>query len=143
MRLTSFTDLGMRALMRMASAPDRAFSTAEMADEFRISRHHLTKIMQKLSRAGYVITRRGSGGGAMLARPAHEIRLGEVIRLLESGQTLVECMAPDGGNCTLVGRCGLKSRLLAAENAFYAELDHSTLADIALNWRIPQPQPVP
>jgi len=142
MRLTSFTDLGMRALMRMASAPDRAFSTAEMADEFRISRHHLTKIMQKLSRAGYVITRRGSGGGAMLARPAHEIRLGEVIRLLESGQTLVECMAPDGGNCTLVGRCGLKSRLLAAENAFYAELDRSTLADIALNWRSPQPQPV-
>ena len=31
MRLTSFTDFGLRALMRMASEPDRAFSTADLA----------------------------------------------------------------------------------------------------------------
>lgn len=142
MRLTSFTDLGMRALMRLASAPDRAFSTAEMADEFRISRHHLTKIMQRLSQGGFVTTRRGSGGGAMLARPAQEIRLGEVVRLLEAGQVLVECLAANGGNCTLTGRCGLKPRLLAAQEAFYVELDRSTLADIALTRRTPHPQPV-
>lgn len=36
MRLTSFTDFGLRALMRMASDPDRAFSTADLADEFAL-----------------------------------------------------------------------------------------------------------
>ena len=46
MRLTSFTDYGLRMLMRMASAPERAFSTAELADEFGLSRNHLAKIMQ-------------------------------------------------------------------------------------------------
>jgi Rrf2 family protein len=93
MRLTSFTDYGLRMLMRMAGAPEQGFSTADMAQEFGLSRHHLTKIVQKLAQAGYVTTRRGGGGGAMLARPATEIRLGAIVRLLEEGQPLVECFA--------------------------------------------------
>ncbi len=132
MRLTSFADYGLRMLMRMASAPDRAFSTAELADEFSLSRNHLAKIMQRLARGGIVETRRGGGGGAILTRPSHDIRLGEVVRLLEEGQALVECFAPGGGDCTISGSCRLKSRLRSAEAAFLAELDRATLAEIAL-----------
>lgn len=133
MRLTTFTDYGLRMLMRMASAPGRAFSTAEFADEFGLSRNHLAKIMQHLSRAGLIETRRGGGGGAALARPAAEITLGAVVRLLEEGQPLVECLGALGNTCTLDGRCRLKSRLRQAEAAFLAELDRTTLADIALD----------
>lgn len=132
MRLTSFTDYGLRMLMRMAGTPDRGFSTAEMAGEFGLSRHHLSKIIQRLSQAGYVTTRRGGGGGAMLSRPAGEIGLGQVIRLLEQGQPLVDCFATDGGHCSIDGSCRLKARLRAAESAFLADLDRTTLADIAL-----------
>ena len=133
MRLTTFTDYGLRMLMRMAGAPDRAFSTAELAEEFGLSRHHLAKIMQHLARAGFIETRRGGGGGAVLARPATEIRLGAIVRLLEDGQPLVECMGADGGACRLDPRCRLKVRLRSAEAAFMADLDRSTLADIALD----------
>ncbi|WP_374370456.1 Rrf2 family transcriptional regulator [Tabrizicola sp.] len=132
MRLTSFTDYGLRMLMRMAGTPDRGFSTAEMAEDFGLSRHHLSKIIQRLSQAGYVTTRRGGGGGAMLSRPAGEIGLGQVIRLLEQGQPLVDCFATDGGHCSIDGSCRLKARLRAAESAFLADLDRTTLADIAL-----------
>jgi Rrf2 family nitric oxide-sensitive transcriptional repressor len=132
MRLTSFTDYGLRALMRMASAPDRAFSTADLAEEFGLSRHHLTKIVATLATGNIVTTRRGAGGGAMLARAAVQIRLGDVVRLLEVGQPLVDCFAASGGTCTLTGCCRLKSRLRSAEAAFLADLDRSTLADIAL-----------
>ncbi len=132
MRLTSFTDFGLRALMRMAGEPDRAFSTAELAAEFGLSRNHLTKIMQRLAAGGIVTTRRGAGGGAVLARDVGEIRLGAVIRLLEEGQALVECFAPGGGECTITGPCRLRARLRSAEEAFLAALDRSTLADIAL-----------
>lgn len=132
MRLTTFTDYGFRMLMRMASDPDRAFSTAELAAEFGLSRNHLSKIMQRLAKAGYVETRRGSGGGAILALPADQIRLGALIRLLEDDQPLVECFAADGGACTIDGRCGLKARLRSAEATFLADMDRSTLADIAL-----------
>ncbi|MGV8987147.1 MAG: Rrf2 family transcriptional regulator [Cypionkella sp.] len=132
MRLTSFTDYGLRALMRMASAPERAFSTAELAAEFALSRNHLTKIIAALAQAGIVTTRRGGGGGAVLARPADQIKLGDIVRVLEAGQALVECFASGGGDCTVTGCCRLKGRLRSAEAAFLADLDRSTLASIAL-----------
>ena len=132
MRLTSFTDYGLRMLMRMASAPEQPLSTAALAEELALSRNHLSKIMQRLAGAGLIATRRGGGGGAVLARPADEIRLGEVVRLLEAGHPLVECLRSDGGACSLDGRCRLKGRLRSAEAAFLADLDRSTLADIAL-----------
>lgn len=137
MRLTAFTDYGLRMLMRMASTPGRAVSTAELAQEFGLSRHHLTKIMQHLAQGGIVATRRGSGGGAVLARAPDQIRLGEVVRLLEVGNALVTCFAAGGGDCTITGCCRLKGRLRTAEAAFLAELDRSTLADITL------PAPLP
>ena len=132
MRLTSFTDYGLRMLMRMASAPESAFSTAELAEEFGLSRNHLTKIMQQLARGGIVETRRGIGGGAVLSKDPADIRLGNVVRLLEQGQSLVECFGPAGGDCTIDGQCRLKARLRSAEAAFLTDLDRSTLADIAL-----------
>ena len=138
MRLTSFTDYGLRMLMRLASAPNRAFSTADLAEEFQLSRNHLIKIMQKLGRAGLVQTRRGGGGGAILAHAPEEIRLGDVVRVLEEGQALVECFQPNGGDCTINGCCRLKTRLRVAEIAFIENLNRSTLADVAL----PAPEPV-
>ena len=132
MNLTSFTDYGLRMLMRLASAPDQAQSTADLAEEFKLSRNHLAKIMQRLARGGIVETRRGVNGGAVLRRSPAEIRLGDVVRLLEQGQSLVECFGPGGGNCTIDGCCRLKSRLRQAEIRFIEDLNRSTLADIAL-----------
>ncbi|QYX56117.1 Rrf2 family transcriptional regulator [Roseovarius sp. SCSIO 43702] len=132
MRLTSFTDYGLRMLMRLASAPDRSFSTAELAEEFGLSRNHLSKIMQQLARAGIVVTRRGGGAGARLARPASEFLLGHLVAVLEADQALVECFGPGKTFCTLDPQCRLKARLRSAESAFIADLDRSTLADIAL-----------
>lgn len=131
MRLTSFTDYGLRVLMRVAGEPERAFTTAELADEFSVSRNHLAKVISALAGAGYLETRRGGGGGAMLARPAVEIRLGDVVANLESAQTLVECFASGSNTCTLTPGCRLKARLAHAEAAFLADLNRSTLADCA------------
>lgn len=129
MRLTSFTDFGLRALMRLAGEPGRAFTTAELAAEFRVSRNHLAKVVSALAGAGYLETRRGGGGGIVLARPAEDIRLGDVVALLEAGQALVECFLPGGSACTLTPRCRLKARLAGARAALIADLNRSTLAD--------------
>ena len=73
-----------------------------------------------------------AGGGAMLARPADQIRLGDVVRVLEAGQILVDCFVGSGGGCSITATCRLKARMQSAERAFLADLDRSTLADIAL-----------
>ena len=131
MRLTTFTDFALRALMRLAGEPDRSFSTAEIAAEFRISRNHLTKVVRDLAEGGFVTTQRGAGGGFRLTRPAEAITLGEVVRTLEQRHALVECFRPDGGDCVLKPRCRLKQKLAAAREAFMRELDGTTLADCA------------
>lgn len=131
MRLTMFTDFGLRMLMRMAGEPDRAFTAEQIAAEFRISRHHLTKVVGSLAAAGIVTTQRGAGGGMRLAHPADTITLGEIVRLLEAKQAMVECFRPDGGACVLTPKCRLKGKLLAARNAFLRELDGTTLAECA------------
>ena len=131
MRLTSFTDYGLRVLMRMAGDRDRAFTTAQLAAEFRVSSNHLAKVISTLAKNGLVDTRRGGGGGAMLARAPEHIRLGDVVALLETGQALVECFSHGTNSCTLTPQCRLKTRLAHAEAAFLADLNHSTLADCA------------
>lgn len=131
MQLTAFTDFALRALMRLAGEPERAFTTEEIAEEFGISRHHLTKVVASLAAAGFVATRRGAGGGMRLARPAETITIGEIVRLLEARFPLVECFRADGGSCLLTPHCRLKARLAAAREAFLCELDAASLADCA------------
>jgi Rrf2 family nitric oxide-sensitive transcriptional repressor len=129
MRLLTSTDFTLRVLMRLAATPDVHVSTDALARELVISRNHLHKIVQYLTEAGLVRTIRGARGGVMLARPAGEIKVGDVIRRHEQDQALVECFRPDGGSCTLLPRCRLRGMLEAAKNAFYQHLDRYTLAD--------------
>ncbi len=131
MRLTAFTDYGLRVLMRLAGAPDRSFTTEEIATEFAISKHHLTKVVRTLAGAGFVESRRGAGGGIRLGRAPVDVTIGEVVRLMEAGQALVECYRADGGACALTPGCRLKSKLYAAQAAFLDELDQVTLAECA------------
>ena len=131
MRLTEFTDFGLRALMRLAADPQRVFTTDEIASEFAISRNHLMKIIHNLAKAGFVVTQRGTGGGFRLSKPPEEIPLGELVRVLEQRHALVECFLADGGHCRLTPDCRLRGKLAAARQAFYVELDRSTLADCA------------
>ncbi|MGD9828875.1 MAG: Rrf2 family transcriptional regulator [Hyphomicrobiaceae bacterium] len=131
MRLTAFTDYGLRALMRLAGEPDRVFTTDEIAREFAISRNHLTKVVREMADAGLVATHRGAGGGLRLARPAATITIGEVVRRLESRHAIVECFRDDGGGCRLTAHCRLKGHLAAATAAFLGQLDKTSLADCA------------
>jgi Rrf2 family nitric oxide-sensitive transcriptional repressor len=131
MRLTSFTDFALRALMRLAGEPERIFATGEIATEFGISRNHLAKVVRDLAGGGFITTQRGIGGGFCLARPPQSITLGQVVRALEGESALVECFREDGGDCVLSPRCRLKRRLAAAREAFMRELDATTLAECA------------
>ncbi|QPF82787.1 Rrf2 family transcriptional regulator [Bradyrhizobium genosp. L] len=138
MRLTSFTDFALRALMRLAGEPDRWFATGEIAAEFGISRNHLAKVVRDLAGSGFIATQRGAGGGFALARPPQAITLGAVVRALEGDSALVECFGEDGGDCVLLPRCRLKAKLAAAREAFMRELDGTTLAECAYVPRNPK-----
>lgn len=131
MRLAAYTDYGLRVLMRLAGTPNEAVPTGQIAGEFAISQHHLAKVVRDLGRGRFVLSQRGRAGGLRLARRAHEITLGEVVRHLEQRFAIVECFRADGGACLLKPRCRLRPQLAAAREAFLSELDRTTVEDCA------------
>lgn len=132
MRLTMYTDYGIRALTRMAAEPDRIFTTDDIADEFRISRNHLVKVIRDLASSGILSAQHGSTArGFQLARDPETITIGEIVRLLESRKSLIDCFRPSDHACHPADQCLLSKRLNAAREAFLHELDNTMLIDCA------------
>ena len=129
MHLARMTDFAVRLLIYLAQRPERLCTIAEVAGAYAISETHLMKITHQLALGGWLETTRGKGGGIRLARPAREIRLGEVVRAIEPNFHIVECFST-GSSCQLTGSCGLTGVLEGALDSFMAYLDARTLADV-------------
>lgn len=132
MRLTLHTDYALRMLMYLAIHRGRPCRVTDVATDYGISRNHLLKVALKLGRLGYLTTARGRTGGIALALPPEEIVLGDVVRQMEDGFDLTECMRP-GGQCAITPSCRLKGVVGRALEAFLAVFDGVTLAEIAGN----------
>ena len=129
MKLTQFTDYGLRALMVLASNPEISFNSKALSLILNVSREHLVKILKRLSHGGYVRSQRGARGGVRLAMAADSIPIGHLVRWLEDGQGLAECMRADNGSCNLTPLCLLRPVLEDGAAAFYTRLNAYTLAD--------------
>jgi Rrf2 family nitric oxide-sensitive transcriptional repressor len=126
-QLTSFTDYGLRALIYMAALPDDQMTNiSQVTEVYGVSRNHMVKIINQLSRAGLVTAVRGKNGGIKLGKPAETILIGDVVRELEP-LTLVNC-AQDF--CHITPACRLKQVLHTAVEHFLDELNQYTLADM-------------
>lgn len=131
-----FTDYSLRVLM-YAALPDRGrFSLDDVSSAYGISRDHVAKVVQRLVHSGYLTSQRGKGGGISLAKPAEEIRIGDIVRETDSHHPLVECFVAETNTCRLMGRCRLQGVLGEAERAFQAVLDSYTLADLVAKPKI-------
>jgi Rrf2 family nitric oxide-sensitive transcriptional repressor len=132
MRLTQWTDYTLRVLMYCAACQGREqpVTITEIAENYGISRSHLTKIVQELAAQKLLETTRGRGGGMRLMRAPQDIALGAVVRATETDFHLVECFDPATNQCRLSSHCGLKGVLSQAMQAYFTVLDGVTLADL-------------
>ena len=131
MRLTNFTDFALRLLMYAAAHDDRLITIEETSEVYGISRAHLMKITNTLTKAGFLKAVRGRSGGLMLAKPPRKIRLGDVVRATEPDFALVECFST-GNQCIITRSCRLRGILSEGLSAFNTVLDKYTLADLML-----------
>lgn len=130
MRLSAYSDYSLRVLMQAALRSPHLVTVDEVAETFRISRHHLVKVVHDLGRSGYLKTRRGMGGGFSLARPPSDISLGAIVRSGEESEVVIDCKDTPRDWCRLAPACRLKGVLDEAANAFFAVLDGYTVADL-------------
>lgn len=131
MRMTTFSDYSLRVLMYAATARERLVTIEETAKVYNVSRAHLMKVVNILTREGYLKTVRGRFGGFTLAKRPEDINLGAVVRATEPDFALVECFA-EGSRCVITKRCQLPKVFNEALNAFVGTFDRYTLADIML-----------
>lgn len=130
MHLTVRSDHAMRLLMFCALHPERLVTVAHIAETCGMSETHLAKIAHALAAAGFIETTRGRRGGVRLARPPEAITVGAVLRAMETGVGLTECLGPEPNTCVLAPACRLRRAFVAALEAFFAELDRHSLADL-------------
>ena len=128
MQLTMQTDYALRTLMYLASRSDRA-TVADVATLFDISSNHVAKVVNLLSRFGYIRSVRGLGGGIELAVPLEEIRLGEVIERFEGNLHLLDCVGIENV-CVIQPACLLKGVLAEAERIQMDYLNSVRLSDV-------------
>ncbi len=134
MRLTLFSDYALRVLLYAASQ-ERLVTIAEIADAYRISRHHLVKVTQLLVQIGMIESVRGRNGGLRLAQPPKDINVGALVRETEPDFTLVECFDPETNTCAIAPVCDLKRVLHEAQAQFLDVLDGYSLEDLLANRR--------
>jgi Rrf2 family nitric oxide-sensitive transcriptional repressor len=128
MRLTLQTDYALRTLLYLATRPGRTTST-EVAEFYRISPHHLGKVVHQLGRLGFVRNVRGPGGGVELTREPSQLRVGEVVAAFEGNTHLLECVGTPGV-CVIQPGCRLRGVLAEAERLQMEYLNGVTLADL-------------
>jgi Rrf2 family nitric oxide-sensitive transcriptional repressor len=127
--LTLFTDYALRSLLYLTWHSDRPCTVEEISRYYRISADHVTKVMQHLARQGYVRSRRGRRGGAVLARAPEAVRLGDVLRDFEQ-IALLDCLKAENV-CVIERTCRLKRVLNEGQQRMMAYFDEHTLKDLA------------
>ncbi|THA57857.1 nitric oxide-sensing transcriptional repressor NsrR [Streptomyces sp. A1136] len=129
MRLTKFTDLALRAVMRLAVAGEGApLTTREVAEAMGVPATHMAKAITRLQHLGVLEARRGRGGGLGLTSLGRRASVGWLVRELEGEGEVVACEGDSP--CPLRGACRLRRALRGAQEAFYAALDPLTVADL-------------
>jgi Rrf2 family iron-sulfur cluster assembly transcriptional regulator len=130
MKLSTKTRYGTRMMLEMALHYGQgAIQLGEIASRQDISLKYLEQIIRPLKQAAYIKSFRGAKGGHMLAKPPEEITVGEIVAVLEGGDTLIHC-DKDPANCERVDTCLTRSLWREAATAMFQKLSAITFADL-------------
>ncbi|MFH1034712.1 MAG: Rrf2 family transcriptional regulator [Pseudomonadota bacterium] len=128
LRISEAASLALHAMALLAGPGGGAMSTRQISEKLKVSDHHLSKVMQRLGRAGLVESLRGPKGGFRLARRGSSITLLDIYEAVEGRL--------QGGHC-LLGRpacqvgCALGGLVNILGNEVRAYLEGTKLGDLA------------
>jgi Rrf2 family protein len=136
MKLSKRGEYALRALIDFGIAHELGrplLKIGELVEKERLPVKFLEQILTQLRGAGYIETKRGKAGGYFLAKPAKEISLGRVIRLIDGPLAPISCVsvtAYERCTCPDEAHCGLRMLMLDVRNAIAKILDRYVLADV-------------
>ena len=133
--LTKKGKYGLKAMVHLAGLePGELAQVAGIAETNSISKKFLDHILTELRHAGLVYSKKGKGGGYALARLAHEIRVGAIVRALDGPLAPFPCASVTAfrpcDDCGDLKSCSVRLVMVEARNAIANVLDQYTLAEM-------------
>ena len=127
-RVSTRGDYAVRALLSLAlHASDRPTSVKEIAERTNLPQPYLEQILLAVKGAGLVVSKRGVGGGYVLARPADEITLAQILGAVDGPLTT---LVTEHDHCE--GHCVLQEVWVSVGEEMRLHLDATTLADLVV-----------
>ena len=131
LKLSKKADYGLIAIRHLAAhAIGGACSASEISDACGISGPLMAKVLQKLARAGLVVSRHGSGGGYQLARDPKLITAFEVIDAIDGPLVITSCVTTHG-ECGQATTCTVREPLRRVNNSILAILKGFTISQMS------------
>ena len=133
MKLSTKGRYGLRAVVDLAlHTNEETVALSSIAERENISISYLEQLIAKLKKAGIVNSVRGAQGGYMLAKPAEEISVGDILRALEGSLNPVECSEVFGGesNCSSADLCVTKYVWKRISDSINDAVDHILLSEL-------------
>ncbi|MBK9181236.1 MAG: Rrf2 family transcriptional regulator [Acidimicrobiales bacterium] len=144
MKVSTRGDYASRALLSLALHPEETGPTSvrDIAERTGLPQPYLEQILLAVKGAGLVRSKRGVGGGYVLARPPEEITLGAIVSAVDGPITVGDFGEPhQDGACDHEGQCVLLAIWSSVGGRMRELLDSFTLADIAAQARGEAPWP--
>ncbi len=131
--LTNTGKYGLKAMVHLAGMPPgQPALVADIAQANAIPKKFLDAILGELRTAGLVHSKKGRGGGYVLARSAHEIRVGEIVRALDGPLAPIACASRRFyrrcDDCPAEKQCGVRLMMIEVRDAIARVLDSRSLA---------------
>ena len=133
MKISAQEEYGLRCLVQLANLPaGETLTLPQIAQREGISTANAGKLMWLLNKAGFVHSMRGTKGGYSLQRPADEIRLSEVIKVLDEDVLNKHCESYTGvlEKCVHKGDCGIRPVIVGLHEIVEHALSQITLAQL-------------
>jgi Rrf2 family protein len=136
MQLTKKGEYALRTLIRLGVARRMGrdvVSVSTLAESEKLPFKFLEQILALLRQQGYVGSRRGKQGGVFLAKEAKEVKIGDVVRLIDGRLAPIGCASEtdyEKCSCPDETHCGLRMLMIDVRNAISRILDRYTLEEV-------------
>jgi Rrf2 family transcriptional regulator, iron-sulfur cluster assembly transcription factor len=133
MKISAQEEYGLRCLVQLASLKEgESLTLPQIAELEGISAANAGKLMWLLNKAGFVNSTRGTKGGYFLARPAGDIYLNEIIKVLDEDVLSAHCESYTGvlDSCVHHGDCGIRPVIVGLHEIVENALSRITLASL-------------
>lgn len=133
MKVSAQEEYGLRCLLQLAQLGENGFlSLTQIAEREGLSVANAGKLLWILNKAGLVRSIRGTKGGYCLARPAAEIHLNEIIKVLDEDVLAGHCKSYTGvlDACVHTGNCGIRPVIVGLHDVVQRALSGITLAQL-------------